>query len=110
MCVVDVESPYNMLLGRPWMHGIKGVASTIHQCIGFPMLNGIGEIAGDTEREKACTQLDVKNYEERAKKRKDRWRKAKQIKKEEELRVYMARAKEGRGTLSEIDEEGAPTK
>ncbi|XP_026459069.1 uncharacterized protein LOC113359693 [Papaver somniferum] len=70
LCVVDVESPYNMLLGKPWLHGIKGVASTLHRCIRFPMPSGIGEIAGDTERAKSCNQVDVKNYEGRAKKRK----------------------------------------
>ncbi|XP_026416462.1 uncharacterized protein LOC113311886 [Papaver somniferum] len=49
LCVVDVESPYNALIGRPWVHGVKGVASTYHQMIRFPMPSGIGEIRGSGE-------------------------------------------------------------
>ncbi|XP_026441520.1 uncharacterized protein LOC113340611 [Papaver somniferum] len=40
-CVVDVESPYNALIGRPWLHGILGVPSTFHQCIKFPLPQGV---------------------------------------------------------------------
>ncbi|XP_026428185.1 uncharacterized protein LOC113324059 [Papaver somniferum] len=47
VCVVDVESPYNALMGSPWIHGIKGVASTYHQVIRFSMPSGIGEIKGN---------------------------------------------------------------
>ncbi|XP_026420466.1 uncharacterized protein LOC113316518 [Papaver somniferum] len=47
VCVVDVESSYNALMGRPWIHRIKGVASTYHQAIRFPMPSGIGEIRGN---------------------------------------------------------------
>ncbi|XP_026451881.1 uncharacterized protein LOC113352252 [Papaver somniferum] len=111
LCVVDVESPYNMIFGRPWLHGIKGVASSLHRCLRFPMPSGIGEIVGDSERSSTYYQLDVKNYEGIAKKRKDKWRKAKQSRKEEEFRVYMIRAKEGRGIPTKIpDEEGAPAR
>ncbi|XP_026420369.1 uncharacterized protein LOC113316397 [Papaver somniferum] len=110
LCIVDVESPYNMLLGRPWVHAIKGVASTLHQCLRFPIPSGIGEIKGDTRSAKVCNQIDVKNYEGRAKKRKDRWRIARELKKEEELRIYMIRAQEGKGIPSEIPEKkGEPT-
>ncbi|XP_026451697.1 uncharacterized protein LOC113352028 [Papaver somniferum] len=81
LCVVDIESPYNMLLGRPWVHAIKAVASTLHQCVRFPIPSGIGEIRGDVTSAKICHQVDVKNYEGRAKKRKNRWRKAKELRK-----------------------------
>ncbi|XP_026431942.1 uncharacterized protein LOC113329192 [Papaver somniferum] len=30
-CVVDIESPYNALIGRPWLHGILGVSSIFHK-------------------------------------------------------------------------------
>lgn len=56
-CVVDVESPYNALIGIPWLHSILGVASTFHQCIKFPLPQRIGIIRGDTAEAKRCTEL-----------------------------------------------------
>ncbi|XP_026435132.1 uncharacterized protein LOC113332845 [Papaver somniferum] len=96
LCVIDIESPYNMLLGRPWVHGLKVVASTLHQCIRFPIPSGIGEIRGDIKAANTCNQIDVRNYEGRAKKRKDRWRKAKEQRKEEEFLIYMIRKRNTR--------------
>ena len=34
--VIKVDSPYNMLLGRPWLHAASVVASTLHQRLKFP--------------------------------------------------------------------------
>ncbi|XP_026377534.1 uncharacterized protein LOC113271825 [Papaver somniferum] len=56
LCVVDVESPYNALIGRPWIHGIKGVASTYHQMIRFPMPSGIGEIREAAKKPRTATR------------------------------------------------------
>lgn len=33
--VMDVSSTYNLLLGRPWVHMVKVIPSTLHQCIKF---------------------------------------------------------------------------
>ncbi|GFY86367.1 hypothetical protein Acr_05g0000060 [Actinidia rufa] len=33
--VVDIPSPYNAIVGRDWLHRMKGVASTLHQAIQF---------------------------------------------------------------------------
>ena len=33
--VLNVDSSYNLLLGRPWIHKAKAVASTLHQMIKF---------------------------------------------------------------------------
>ncbi|XP_026396958.1 uncharacterized protein LOC113291666 [Papaver somniferum] len=54
VCVVDVESPYNSIMGRPWIYGIKGVASTYHQAVRFPMPSGVGEIKGNWGEAKDC--------------------------------------------------------
>ena len=35
--VIKVDSPYNMLLGRPWLHAIGAVASTLHYRLKFPL-------------------------------------------------------------------------
>ena len=34
--VIKVDSPYNMLLGRPCLHTTGAVASTLHQRLKFP--------------------------------------------------------------------------
>ena len=34
--VLDLDFPYNILLGRPWIHTLKAVPSTYHQCLKFP--------------------------------------------------------------------------
>ena len=33
---IKVDSPYNMLLGRPWLHAVGAIASTLHQRLKFP--------------------------------------------------------------------------
>ena len=34
--VIKVDSPYNMLIGRPWLHAMGAVASTLHWRLKFP--------------------------------------------------------------------------
>ena len=34
--VIKVDSPYNMLLGKPWLHAVGAVASTLHRRLKFP--------------------------------------------------------------------------
>ncbi|XP_026429732.1 uncharacterized protein LOC113326171 [Papaver somniferum] len=68
-CVVDVESPYNALIGRPWLHSILGVDSTFHQCIKFPLPQGVGIIRGDPIEGKTCHEIDIHKCEERLCKR-----------------------------------------
>ncbi|GFS42540.1 hypothetical protein Acr_00g0080400 [Actinidia rufa] len=45
--VVDCPSPYNAILGRPTLGGIKAITSTYHLKMKFPTLTGIGEVKGD---------------------------------------------------------------
>ena len=47
--VVDCTSTYNMILGRPWIHDMGTVPSTLHQSIKFPTPWGIKTIRGDQE-------------------------------------------------------------
>ena len=35
-CVIDTVSSYNVILGRPWIHEMKAVVSTYHQCVKIP--------------------------------------------------------------------------
>ena len=34
--IIKVDSPYNMLLGRPWLYSVGVVASTLHQRLKLP--------------------------------------------------------------------------
>ncbi|XP_074350042.1 uncharacterized protein LOC141689595 [Apium graveolens] len=35
-CIIDVDSSYNIIMRRPWMHNLKAVPSTYHQVLKFP--------------------------------------------------------------------------
>ncbi|XP_070002898.1 uncharacterized protein [Nicotiana sylvestris] len=45
--VVDMEMTYNMILGRPWIHEMDVIPSTLHQVIKFPSPWGVCQIRGD---------------------------------------------------------------
>ncbi|XP_048613390.1 uncharacterized protein LOC106378400 [Brassica napus] len=47
--VVNSQSAYNMILGRPWIHDMGAVPSTLHQMGKFPTPWGIRIIKGDQE-------------------------------------------------------------
>ncbi|GFY85297.1 hypothetical protein Acr_04g0000350 [Actinidia rufa] len=52
--VVDIPSPYNAIVGRDWLHRMKGVASTLHQAIKFLTARGEEAIYGDQVTAKQC--------------------------------------------------------
>jgi hypothetical protein len=43
-CVMDSLSCYNIILGRPWIHDMKVVPSTYHQCVKLPTPWGVVKI------------------------------------------------------------------
>ncbi|CAL5430092.1 unnamed protein product [Camellia sinensis] len=43
--IIDTPSPYNIILGRPWLHAMRVVPSTLHQLLQFPTEHGIEEIS-----------------------------------------------------------------
>lgn len=47
--LLDLEFPYNLLLGRPWIHALKLVPSTFHQFLKFHYDNKEVTIYVDTE-------------------------------------------------------------
>ncbi|XP_070014519.1 uncharacterized protein [Nicotiana sylvestris] len=47
--VIDMDMAYNMILGRPWIHEMDDVPSTLHQVIKFPSQWGIRQIHGDQQ-------------------------------------------------------------
>lgn len=45
--VMDVASPFNMILGRPSLNMFQAVVSTYHAKIKFPVNELVGEVKGD---------------------------------------------------------------
>ncbi|XP_074310514.1 uncharacterized protein LOC141646543 [Silene latifolia] len=58
--VIDGPSTYNVILGRPWIHEMKAIPSTYHQCLKFPTPWGVQEIRGDQEDAKNCYKIALK--------------------------------------------------
>ncbi|XP_074315272.1 uncharacterized protein LOC141651457 [Silene latifolia] len=59
--VIGGPSTYNVILGRPWIHEMKAILSTYHQCLKFPMPSGLQEIRGDQEEAKDCYKVALKS-------------------------------------------------
>ncbi|XP_074290426.1 uncharacterized protein LOC141617145 [Silene latifolia] len=58
--VIDRLSTYNVILGRSWLHQMKAVPSTYHQCIKFPTPWGVETIRGDQEKARGCYKKALK--------------------------------------------------
>ncbi|XP_013624583.1 PREDICTED: uncharacterized protein LOC106330698 [Brassica oleracea var. oleracea] len=58
--VVDCQSSYNMILGRPWIHDMGAVPSTLHRTVKFPTPWGISSIRGDQENSRSFYQTTLK--------------------------------------------------
>ncbi|XP_026451548.1 uncharacterized protein LOC113351844 [Papaver somniferum] len=91
-CVVDVVSPYEEILGRPWIAGIKGVASAYHQKLRFPSYRGVLEVLGDPQAARQCMQLDIQQSEERRSRQRREKNKAKEAKAAEELEKVLSQS------------------
>ncbi|XP_056864061.1 uncharacterized protein LOC130511201 [Raphanus sativus] len=58
--VVDCPSSYNVILGRPSIHDMGAVPSTLHQLVKFPTPWGIKAVKGDQENARSCYQTILK--------------------------------------------------
>ena len=52
--VVDVFSLYTAILGRPWLHTLKAVSSTLHQKVKYPSGDQVLEIVGSQAAARQC--------------------------------------------------------
>jgi hypothetical protein len=52
--VLNSYSPYNAILGRPWLHKMRAVPSTLHQRLRFLTPEGIMEVRGNQVIAKQC--------------------------------------------------------
>ncbi|GFS29531.1 hypothetical protein Acr_00g0007120 [Actinidia rufa] len=62
--VIDIPSPYNAIMGRDWLHRMKGVASTLHQVIKFLMPREDIKVLEDVGRDPEAKVIeDLVRYE-----------------------------------------------
>ena len=52
--VVDTYSPYIAIVGKPWLHTLRAVASSLHQKVKFPSGDQILEIRGRQPTTRQC--------------------------------------------------------
>ncbi|XP_026452410.1 uncharacterized protein LOC113352865 [Papaver somniferum] len=89
LCVMDVLSPYTAIVGRSWVHGIKGVSSTYHQRLRFPTPDGVAEIVGDSGEAKYCYKMDIQNGEKKVNSPKAQSRRARNANNLAEIHDYI---------------------
>ena len=47
--VMDIRPAYSCLLGRPWIHGVGVVTSTLHQKLKYPVKGKVVTVYGEEE-------------------------------------------------------------
>ena len=47
--VMDIKPSYSCLLGRPWIHEVGAVTSTLHQMLKYPVKGKIVTVRGEEE-------------------------------------------------------------
>ena len=52
--VVALFSPYTAILGRPWIHALGAVPSTLHMKVKFRIEQGIAMVGGNQQVAKQC--------------------------------------------------------
>ena len=52
--VVDAFSPYTAVMGRPWLHSLGAVSSTLHQKVKYPSGGQVLEIVGSQFVARQC--------------------------------------------------------
>ena len=52
--VVDAFSPYTAIIGRPWLHSLGAVSSTLHQKVKYLSRGQVLEIVGSQSMARQC--------------------------------------------------------
>ena len=52
--VVDAFSPYTAIMGRPWLHSLGAISSTLHQKVKYPSRGQVLEIVGSQSMARQC--------------------------------------------------------
>ena len=52
--VVDAFSPYTAIMGKPWLHSLGAISSTLHQKVKYPFGDQVFEIVGNQSMARQC--------------------------------------------------------
>ena len=52
--VVDTFLPYTAIMGRPWLHSLGAISSTLHQKVKYPSGGQMLEIVGNQSMARQC--------------------------------------------------------
>ncbi|KAF8109302.1 hypothetical protein N665_0098s0030 [Sinapis alba] len=62
--MIDTKTQYNAILGTPWLHMMKAVPSTYHQCVKFPTREGtVFTLKGNQRLVRSMLISDFKNQQ-----------------------------------------------
>ena len=62
--VVDAFSPYTAIMGRPWLHSLGAVSSTLHQKVKYPSGGQVLEIVGSQSMARQCLIVAIQHKPE----------------------------------------------
>ena len=62
--VVDVFSPYTPIIGRPWLHTLGALSSTLHQKVKYPSGGQVLEIVGSQVAARQCLVAAIQHRPE----------------------------------------------
>ena len=62
--VVGAFSPYTAIMGRPWLHSLGAVSSTLHQKVKYPFEGQVLEIVGSQSMARQCLIVAIQHRPE----------------------------------------------
>ena len=62
--VIDVFSPYTAIMGKPWLHTLGAVFSTLHQKMKYPSGDPVLEIVGSQAAARQCLIVAIQHRPE----------------------------------------------
>ena len=62
--MVDAFSPYTAIMGRPWLHTLGAVSSTLHQKVKYPFEDQVLEILGSQSVARQCLVTTIQHRPE----------------------------------------------
>ena len=59
--VVDAFSPYTAIMGKPWLHSLGAISSTLHQKVKYPSGDRVLEIVGSQSMARQCLIVAIQH-------------------------------------------------
>ena len=59
--MVDAYSPYFAIMGRPWLHAMGAVPSTLHLKVKYPSKDQVEELFGSQSMARQCLVVAIRH-------------------------------------------------